>query len=55
MLIMSTEILLFRGKDYTSINKLGLINFVHNSKCSRIKTEEIRTMPIGYYADKGDK
>jgi hypothetical protein len=55
MLLMSTEILLFRGKDSNEELKLGLLNFVHNEKLERLDTLAIKTMPVGYYADKGEK
>jgi hypothetical protein len=55
MILMSSEILLFKGKDYTNNNKLGLLNFVHNDQCERVKTYPVRAMPIAFYADKGEK
>ena len=50
MLLMSSEILLFRGKDHSS-TKLGLLNFTHNADCKPIETYPIRTMPIAFYAE----
>ena len=50
MLLMSSEILLFKGKDYSNKNKLGLLNFTHNADCKPIKTYPIRTMPIAFYS-----
>jgi len=55
MLLMSTEILLFDGKDFSNVHKLGLINFVHNEHCNPVPTIPIKTMPIGFFADKGEK
>ena len=50
MLLMSSEILLFKGKDYSNKNKLGLLNFTHNADCKPVETYPIRTMPIAFYA-----
>ena len=55
MLLLSTDILLFIGKDFNNDLKLGLINFTHNEKCERVDTLSIKTMPVGYYADRGEK
>jgi hypothetical protein len=38
VLLMSNEILLFKGKNSSDVNKLGLINFVHNKQFRRVKT-----------------
>jgi len=36
VLAMSTDILIFEGKDYNNDVRLGIINFTHNRECARV-------------------
>jgi hypothetical protein len=51
-IMMSTDYLLFTGKDDYNKEIICLMNFGHNKQCNRVQTKPLRTLPIGFFSDK---
>ena len=50
--MMSTDFLIFEGRDSNDKKQVGIVNFMHNVKCNRVQTRPVTTLPIGFYSDK---